>query len=322
MKKSVRTILLSLTCLVIAAMMMLPAGAIGSDFGKKTDSVLYKKSALFVGDSISYGSADDSSYYKGAWAGRIGTVNSMNYVNASVSGSSCSTIRGDNRIVNQIKAHEGKKFDYVILHGGVNDAWSLAPVGEVTDDDCFDVEDFDLSTFAGGLEEMFYYATELYPDAKIGYIMNFKAPLCDRGTVKDMDEYFAEAEKICEKWDMPYLDLYHDDDFCEDELMVDTTEFLPDYIHPNGNGYDVLYPVIEAWMETLRGYNEPEETDPPATQPTTQVTTEATNTEPALEDTENKGCKSALSVEAFAVMAISAAVMGIVLSRTPKKKKD
>lgn len=324
MKKTVSAILSCSLCLVMTVAMIIPAGAVGRDFGKRTDSVLYEKSALFVGDSISYGSTDDSTYYKkGAWAGRIGTVNSMDYVNASVSGASCSTIRGENRILKQLQSHEGTHFDYVILHGGVNDAWSLAPVGKMTASDCFDVDKFDVTTFAGGLEEMFYYAIGLYPDAKIGYIINFKAPMCQKGTVKDMDEYFAEARKICKKWNIPYLDLYADDDFCEDELLVETTECLPDYIHPNGAGYDILYPVIEAWMETLRTYGEPEETEPLSTQPTTQLTTVATTTTvPATDEVPKSGCKSAVNAEVFALVAISAVTVGVMTTKVSKKKKD
>ncbi|MBO5845792.1 MAG: SGNH/GDSL hydrolase family protein [Clostridia bacterium] len=320
MKKTVRAILACAICLAMAVAMMF--SAVAADASGK--SVLYKKSALFVGDSISYGSQDsDEDYNKDAWAGRIGVTNDMDYVNASVSGSSCSTIRGENRIYKQLLAHEGARFDYVILHGGVNDAWSLAPVGEMTDKDCFDLDRFDTTTFAGGLEEMFYYATTLYPDARIGYIMNFESPMCQRGTVKDMDEYFAEARKICAKWDMPYLDLYGDKDFCYNELRVDSTEFLPDYIHPNADGYDILYPVIEEWMETLRGYNEPAETEPIATQATTQATTGAQTTTLAPEEpaAESRGCRSAISTELFAVVAVSSLTVGAVLTKGYKNKK-
>ncbi len=220
----------------------------GTWFEKKNDSVLFEKSALFVGDSISMGSQEGSLYYR-AWAGRIGVVNSMDYVNASVSGASCSTTRETNRIVSQLLANRDREFDYVIMHGGVNDAWDNAPVGEMIDS--FYFADFDTTTFAGGLEHMFYYANYLYPNSKMGYIMNFKAPNCTKGTVANMDEYFAVAKEICEKWNIPVLNLYEDEDFCNNVLKTNTTENLPDNIHPNTHGYDLLYPVIEEWMETL-----------------------------------------------------------------------
>ncbi len=222
--------------------------ACGEEFAKKTDSVLYKKSALFVGDSISCGSQEGSLYYR-AWAGRIGVVNSMDYVNASVSGASCSTTRATNRIFSQLVANSSREFDYVIMHGGVNDAWDNAAVGEMVEG--YSLTDFDTATFAGGLEHMFYYANLLYPNAKMGYIINFKAPNCTKGTVSDMDAYFAVAKEICEKWNIPVLNLYEDENFCNNVLKTNTTENLPDSIHPNTHGYDLLYPVIEAWMETL-----------------------------------------------------------------------
>jgi len=224
----------------------------GQYFGTRTDSVLHEKSALFVGDSISCGSQDNSLYYR-AWAGRIGSVNEMDYVNASVSGASCSTTRPSKRIVSQLMSNGDRAFDYVILHGGVNDAWDTETVGTVSEG--FSPQSFDTSTFAGGLEEMFYQATRLFPNARLGYIINFKAPSCTKGTVSNMSAYVAVAKQICEKWDMPYLNLYEDEEFCNNVLKVTTNEFLPDYIHPNAAGYDLIYPKVEEWMETLAVYS-------------------------------------------------------------------
>lgn len=220
----------------------------GSYFPKRTDGPLYQKSALFVGDSISAGTQEGSIWYR-AWAGRIGVVNDMDYVNASVSGASCSTTRTTNRIVTQLLKNSDRQFDYVVLHGGVNDAWDTRAPGKISEG--FDLADFDTTTFAGGLEEMFFHAVKSFPNARIGYIMNFKAPLCTKGTVANMDAYFNVAKKICEKWGMPYLNLYEDTEFCNNVLKVLSTENLPDHIHPNTAGYDLLYPVIEKWMESL-----------------------------------------------------------------------
>lgn len=220
----------------------------GNYFTPKTNSVLYQKSALFVGDSICAATQDAGLYYRG-WAGRIGEINGMDYINGGVSGASCSTTRVANRIVTQLLKYSDRAFDYVILHGGVNDAWDSRTVGTVSDG--YDLKDFDTTTFAGGLEEMIFHALKCYPTANIGYIMNFAAPSCTKGTVGNMDAYFAVAKQICEKWNIPYLNLYENDDFCNNVLKVTTDTYLPDYIHPNAAGYDLLYPVIEAWMETL-----------------------------------------------------------------------
>ena len=225
----------------------------GIYYPEKNDSVLYRKSALFVGDSISAATQETGIWYRG-WAGRIGEINCMDYVNASVSGASCSTTRPTKRIAGQLIGNADREFDYVILHGGVNDAWDRRAVGVVSNG--YDLADFDTYTFAGGLEEMIFQTLKNFPDASIGYIMNFKAPKCPKGTVSNMDEYFAVAKQICEKWKIPYLNLYEDEAFCNDVLKVNTTENLPDYIHPNTKGYDLLYPVIESWMETLTPVSE------------------------------------------------------------------
>ena len=90
--------------------------------------------------------------------------------------------------------------------------------------------------------------------------MNFKAPNCANGNISDMSAYFAEAKKICEKWDIPYLDMYNNAEITA-ALDFTTKTNTNDYIHPTGKGYDVLYPFIAAWMETLTPYAEHQAAD-------------------------------------------------------------
>lgn len=100
---------------------------------------------------------------------------------------------------------------------------------------------FDQSTFAGGLEYLFSYAKENFPNAKIGYVMNFKVlghwygDTNILGYLDDMTELFNTARKICEKWNVPYLDLYNNDVVSE-RMQYTTTYAMADYIHPNDKG--------------------------------------------------------------------------------------
>ncbi len=194
------------------------------------------------------------------WAGRIGLHYGMTVTNKGRDGASVSTVRGENRILTQINSVKNKKYDYIILHGGVNDAMDSAVVGNMVEDS-FEISDFNTATFAGGLEELFYYAKEYFgEDAKYGYIINFKTPKSGwGGATRNMKRYVDITIKICEKWNIPYLDLYNDDDFNDNIMKVSTGENLneftenniADYLHPNTSGYDVLYPVIGEWMENL-----------------------------------------------------------------------
>jgi lysophospholipase L1-like esterase len=152
-------------------------------------------------------------------------------------------------------------FDFIVMQGGVNDAWGSetwgsAEVGAMSSS--FKVEDFNVATYAGALEELFYHVTKNHSNAKLGYMFTFKAPRCGAGRVKDMTEYYNVAKQICEKWNVPFLNMYEDEKLNE-ELKVDTNEYLPDFIHPNTAGYNILYKYIMYWMETLPVYSEIEE---------------------------------------------------------------
>ena len=226
----------------------------------KKDSVLYGKKALFSGDSISCGSSDST--IGRAWAWRIAREYGLIAHNASRSGWSISTIR-TGRMIDQLYNAPVDDYDYVILHGGVNDAWGdtkvYAPVGVMTDS--FDRKDFDVTTYAGALEELFHYTYTQFPKAKVGYIINFATPLATGiGHVADMEEYYAVGMDICRKWGVPYLDLYHNETVNETVMEVTKQPFryMADAVHPNAAGYERLYPIIGDWMETLTENQKPQ----------------------------------------------------------------
>lgn len=216
-----------------------------------TDSPLYGKSALFCGDSICAASAYDySNMPRWGWAGRIGRDYGMTWTNRGIDGASVSNVRGTNTVIAQLK-QEYKTvtdYDFVILHGGTNDGWDRAPIGEMSDST--EPDSFDETTFAGGLENLFCYAKMYYPDAYIGYIINFRTPVA-YGDLNDMTAYYDVAKQICDKWEIPYLDLYSDDHLNNDILQVETTTYTADKIHPNGQGYDLIYPYIAEFMENI-----------------------------------------------------------------------
>lgn len=211
-----------------------------------TENPLYGKTALFVGDSISFGENDSvQNSIRLAWAGRIGLANGLTYTNASVSGTALSTLRGA-RILSQITGKAGNHYDFVVLHGGVNDAWGNgsegyipAPVGKMTEGFS---GPFDKTTYAGGFEETIAAAKANFPDAKLIYVMNFRASECPRGTVSDMSAYFAEGAKICKKWGVTVCDLYSRYNFDDPNYLDDRM------IHINQYGYDIVYPHIAAAM--------------------------------------------------------------------------
>ncbi len=205
-----------------------------------TIKALEGKSALFLGDSITYGMCD---YYTnlstGGWAGRIGYYCGMTVKNNGVNGACISSGRSSNEaayIYNNLAKEKGNSYDYIIMHGLYNDAGTGVPVGTAKGCKDFHPEQVDESTFAGGLELLFYTAKQDHPTSKLGFIINFRT---EDGV--NCDAHVAKAIEICEEWDIPYLDFYNDG----------TEVKLFDGLHPTAVGYDQLYPRIADWMATL-----------------------------------------------------------------------
>jgi lysophospholipase L1-like esterase len=224
--------------------------------------VFKDKRALFIGDSICAATArHETNTENRGWPGRIEYSTQMECVNGGISGASLSTVSpaggvSTKRILTQYMGVKDQDFDFIIMEGGINDAMGSAAVGNITTS--FNVEDFNVDTYAGALEELFYYVTQNHASAKLGYMFTFKTPNLHTGRVDHIAEYYDVAKRICEKWNVPFLNMYEDETL-NAEMKVDTNECLPDWLHPNTAGYDVLYKYIMYWMETLPVYSEIEE---------------------------------------------------------------
>lgn len=307
-------VLALLLALLVAAFSGLAVSADGSD-GPPAENPLNGKSILFVGDSICEAICEQGSgkaIY--GWAGRIIENNEMTGKNLGYSGASVSDCRGANTVIAQLQREAGTDYDFVMMHGGVNDAWDSAPVGVMTDG--FDGP-FDLSTFGGGLENMLKFAKESFPDAQFGYIINFRLPGATIGRLNDMSEYVALTIQICEKWEVPYLDLYHDDDFNNNVMKVDTLTYLKDYIHPTPEGYDVLSPYVEEWLLALASPPEPEPES--SEEPSEEVSSEPASADPSPAESGSSGTTVLFGVLiAVAVIAVIAVVAVIICTRKPR----
>ena len=290
--KKTRISALAITAILLLTLLAGTAGAAES-------GPLFGKKVLFVGDSICEAQCE---WHDPVYARTIGSAKS---------GASVSDCRGSNTVYQQLARFARTDYDFVILHGGVNDAWDSAAVGTMSAG--FDGP-FDTSTFAGGLETLLQFAKSRCGDAVIGYIANFQLPASQIGRLSDMSEYFDVAAQICEKWDVAYLDLYNDEDLNARVLKVDTTECLPDHIHPNSEGYNRLAPVIGEWMETLAAA--PAEESPAESPAVSAVPSEAS--EPAAQARSDS--TAAVLLLAAAAAAVVAAL--VLLLRRKRKTKD
>ena len=337
MKRFFKATLCLALCVLMTTSVLMSASF--AAYPVKENSPLEGINVGFYGDSICAAKVDNGTateYVKG-WAGRIGVTNKMVWTNHGVGGASVSNIRGTNTIIAQLRNLHKTKEEMILLHGGTNDAWDGAKIGTMTEG--FAASDsgaYDVTTFAGGLEQVLAYVKEKKPNAIVGYIINFKFVNANRGAtmqkqnpnggkpftvyiLDNMEEYVEMTKKICDKWGVPYLDLHGDDELTaklhpKDEKGNYLSTYVHDFIHPSSAGYDILYPYIEDFMIELVSPAS-EETEPPVTEPV-----ETPVTDPVTEPVESKkegGCKS------FAPGAVSlVALVSLAGATLVAKKKD
>ena len=131
----------------------------------------------------------------------------------------------------------------------INTDPSQCRVGAVSDS--YKISDFDKTTFAGGLESLFYNATVLSGGARVGYIMTYK-PYGGWISAENMpkaEEYIAAAKEICEKWGVSVISLWDDPAYAPETL--NEKGCLTDGLHLSPAGYDYTQTDIFEWINSL-----------------------------------------------------------------------
>lgn len=229
-------------------------------------SGLFFKTAVFDGDSICHGTSvgeTDPSYGDG-WAGRIGKANFMEWKNYGINGgiitsASASGASGKHSVVDNIDTIYASypNADFVVFEGGTNDADMSLSIGSFTPDDFTGT--YDVTTFCGALETIFYKATNYWKGKSIGFIIAHKMGVGSYGNRKT---YFDKAKEICQKWGIPYCNLWDDcylnanNPNCYNSSLTVAENIAQGFLYTDGQhltakGYDYISPIIEDWMKSI-----------------------------------------------------------------------
>ena len=247
---------------------------------KQVYNPLHQKTAIFDGDSICHGTSVGSTdpTYGYGWAGRIGIANNMEYKNFAISGGVITSASAFDielhSIVDTVDAMYSQfpNADYIIFEGGTNDADRIGDARTTHPEKfgTFSITDFsgnyDVTTFTGALETIFYKATNYWKGKHIGYIvaqkMGYGSSIQYDSAHSNRRYYFERAIEICNKWGIPYLDLWNGcylvptnpNMFTYGKASAENIELgnlYTDGQHLTSKGYDYISPIIEEWMRGI-----------------------------------------------------------------------
>lgn len=282
-----------------------------TSYGDVHKSSLSGMRALFMGDSITFGALDDAP--NPSWAGRFATNAGVISTNTGVGGATLALYEDQNGnkvkewIYEQFLPYKNEEFDFIVMQGGINDSRNKLERGVVKHTDDEGALQRNVRTFAGGLQWLFYNVRKQNPDTPLFYMSTVRLDACTTGHIGRIDElYYPAAVELCEMYDIHYIDLYNNDELNE-KLESWTDKYVPDTLHPNQAGHDIIYPyvyqaVLEVMAESFSANEIPPDTT--ATQTVAIPDKEAVKDDPDETD-EESGCKS--SFGSFGVIAVTCA---------------
>ena len=190
------------------------------------DSPIEGKTVLFLGSSVTYGSASGGV----SFADYIGKRDGCKVIKSAVSGTTL-VESGINSYVSRLKKLDTEKVDLFVCQLSTNDASQKKELGKIIESK--NLNDFDTKTIAGAIEYIICYSKEKWNCPVIFYTN----PSYDSELYGEMVDILKEAEA---KWDISVIDMWNDAGL-NAALNKNTALYMADKIHPTKAGY------LEIW---------------------------------------------------------------------------
>lgn len=201
-------------------------------------SPLQGKTIIFLGSSVTYGSASGGESFADYMVKRDG----ITAVKEAVSGTTLvdETVWGKASYIARMKTIDNDiQADALVCQLSTNDATMKKPLGTVSES--FHMADFDTQTVAGAIEYVIAYAKETWDCPVIFYT----------GTRYDSEHYKKMVSlllEIQEKWDIGVIDLWNNPEM-NAVSAEDYKLYMVNGIHPSKAGYREWWtPVFEAYL--------------------------------------------------------------------------
>lgn len=195
------------------------------------DSPIEGKTVLFLGSSVTYGSASGGV----SFADYIGKRDGCTVIKSAVSGTTL-VESGINSYVSRLKKLDAEKVDLFVCQLSTNDASQKKELGKIIESK--NLNDFDTKTIAGAIEYIICYSKEKWNCPVIFYTN----PRYDSEPYGEMVGILKEAEA---KWGISVIDMWNDAEL-NAALNKNTALYMADKIHPTKAGYlEIWTPFME-----------------------------------------------------------------------------
>ena len=195
------------------------------------DSPIEGKTVLFLGSSVTYGSASSGV----SFADYIGKRDGCTVIKSAVSGTTL-VESGINSYVSRLKKLDAEKVDLFVCQLSTNDASQKKELGKIIESK--NLNDFDTKTIAGAIEYIICYSKEKWNCPVIFYTN----PHYDSDLYGEMVGILKEAEA---KWGISVIDMWNDAGL-NAALNKNTALYMADKIHPTKAGYlEIWTPFME-----------------------------------------------------------------------------
>lgn len=207
-----------------------------SDLSYNSISPLKGKALLFLGSSVTYGSAAGGV----SMADDIRIMDGCRVVKETVSGTTLADRSPDSYLSRLKRVDTAQNFDAVICQLSTNDASQKIPLGEVSASG----NTFETTTVAGAMEAIIAYVQDIW-----------HCPiLIFTGTKYDSPEYQAMVDilpQLQSKWRIHILDLWNDKEM-NSVGKEEYRRYMSDPIHPTREGYRLWWtPKFQACLYSI-----------------------------------------------------------------------
>lgn len=133
----------------------------------------------------------------------------------------------------------------IVVYGGSNDYYNNVALGSP--------DSTKKDEFYGGLKKLCSGLKESYPDANIVFLTPLPGEFggmhnsSNNETGSSMWDYVDAMQKVCAKYDIPVIDLYHNFSINADNY----DSYTSDGLHPNEEGHSLIAKAVEKYIKSL-----------------------------------------------------------------------